>query len=621
MSRGSYPLVLTMALSAPGASHALGLGEIHVDSKLNQPLSAHIDIIGASDAELATLSAAIADRDAFQRFGLDRPAFLNSARFSVARDRQHRPVLGVRSSESFTEPVIDFVIELRWPNGALVREYTLLLDPAGADGSSVPETINVGAADIAPAAVPAMPAAEASADAQVAAVAPAAQSRAVKPAAAADVTSPAGTYSVRPRDTLHAIARRLGARSQTDARRMMMVLFELNPQSFDGNINRLHRGAELRIPTAKQLAQGSTQDIEREFRAQMRTWRLAGRPEGAATLAATPASSQAATAPPAADEPSQIDALNQRIESLQRSVIEVQQQIERDDARLHELRRRTQAAARGTPHAPMTGAMQPATNIVAHIAAGGGIATLLLGALVFWRFRRRQPDHPGSGAPSVAATGDDTHVEPALNLTVSAASPATAAPASPQAQAPQTAAPYTAAPATPAVPAERRSDPRPISSIARDLEETIVIESSLEDAVVDTESTAKLKQDEHLAELEITAQHVLIEGELNSGPRSAPFVERRRSVVDILRAAIDKEPHRRELKMKLLELYYSTAAANRASFLEVAKMMARDRDMLASSEWEQVMAMGRALMPNEKLFPMDAGEQPGEASNLAESAA
>jgi len=147
-----------------------------------------------------------------------------------------------------------------------------------------------------------------------------------------------------------------------------------------------------------------------------------------------------------------------------------------------------------------------------------------------------------------------------------------------------------------------------------------VIESSLEDAVVDTESTARLKQDENLAELEITAQHVLIEGELNSGPRAAPFVERRRSVVDILRAAIDKEPHRHELKMKLLELYYSTAMANRASFLEVAKMMARDRDMLASSEWEQIMAMGRALLPNEKLFLVNSGE-PGEASNLAESAA
>ena len=68
MSRGSYPLLLTMALSAPGAAQALGLGEIHIDSKLNQPLSAHIDIVGANEAEIAGLHAAVANREVFQRF-------------------------------------------------------------------------------------------------------------------------------------------------------------------------------------------------------------------------------------------------------------------------------------------------------------------------------------------------------------------------------------------------------------------------------------------------------------------------------------------------------------------------------------------------------------------------
>ncbi len=130
MSRGSYPLLLTMALSAPGAANALGLGDIHIDSKLNQPLSAHIDILGATEQELASIRAAVASQELFRQFGSDRPGFLSSAQFQVTRDRQRRPILSVHSSEPFTEPLVSFLIDLRWPNGNLVREYTLLLDPA-----------------------------------------------------------------------------------------------------------------------------------------------------------------------------------------------------------------------------------------------------------------------------------------------------------------------------------------------------------------------------------------------------------------------------------------------------------------------------------------------------------
>jgi Tfp pilus assembly protein FimV len=50
MSNGKNPLMLMMALAMPGASHALGLGDIHVDSELNERLVAEIDLVGATDA-------------------------------------------------------------------------------------------------------------------------------------------------------------------------------------------------------------------------------------------------------------------------------------------------------------------------------------------------------------------------------------------------------------------------------------------------------------------------------------------------------------------------------------------------------------------------------------------
>src|SRR5271170_7315149 len=131
MSSGKNPLVLMMALSMPGAAQALGLGDIHVYSGLNERLAAEIDIVGATPLELAELKAAVANRDTFLHYGAERPAFLASTTFKVAQDTHGRPVLAVRSTESFTEPVVNFLVDLNWRNGQLIRQYTLLLDPPG----------------------------------------------------------------------------------------------------------------------------------------------------------------------------------------------------------------------------------------------------------------------------------------------------------------------------------------------------------------------------------------------------------------------------------------------------------------------------------------------------------
>src|SRR6185437_14486100 len=130
MSSGKNPLMLMMALTMPGAAHALGLGDIHVDSALNERLVAQIDIVGATALELSDLRASVANRETFLRYGVDRPAFLTSAVFKVTEDSRGRPVLSVRSTEAFNEPVVNFLVDLHWQNGELVRQYTLLLDPA-----------------------------------------------------------------------------------------------------------------------------------------------------------------------------------------------------------------------------------------------------------------------------------------------------------------------------------------------------------------------------------------------------------------------------------------------------------------------------------------------------------
>src|SRR5271170_4763686 len=131
MPRILGPKLLLLSLALPSASLALGLGDIHIESALGRPLIAQIDLVGATPDELTRLSAAIANDEIFERYGLERPSYVASTAVKVSKDSQGRAVLVLHSIESFVEPVVTFLVDLQSPNGELIREYTILLDPVG----------------------------------------------------------------------------------------------------------------------------------------------------------------------------------------------------------------------------------------------------------------------------------------------------------------------------------------------------------------------------------------------------------------------------------------------------------------------------------------------------------
>ena len=128
MKRAVRRALLLSALAAPSALYALGLGEIRLNSALNQPFDAEIELVSAAPDDLSALSATLASGEAFQRYGLDRPAFLSEFTFRVARSGG-RDVLRVTSPRPVTEPFVTLLVEASWPRGRLLREYTVLLDP------------------------------------------------------------------------------------------------------------------------------------------------------------------------------------------------------------------------------------------------------------------------------------------------------------------------------------------------------------------------------------------------------------------------------------------------------------------------------------------------------------
>ncbi|HDN27231.1 MAG TPA: LysM peptidoglycan-binding domain-containing protein, partial [Thioploca sp.] len=111
--------------------HALGLSHIQVYSKLNEPLNAKINVLSIPRGTARTVKAELASARAFRRAGIDRPYVLTLLEFKVKPIDEDKTsaIIGVSTQQPFTEPFANFLVEVIWPGGRILREYTVLLDP------------------------------------------------------------------------------------------------------------------------------------------------------------------------------------------------------------------------------------------------------------------------------------------------------------------------------------------------------------------------------------------------------------------------------------------------------------------------------------------------------------
>jgi FimV-like protein len=112
---------------------ALGLGEITLHSALNQPLRADIALEDAAGLEEGDLSVSLATADEFSRAGVERVFFLNDLKFTPIL-KGNRSLIRVSSNKVVNEPFLNFLVQLNQPNGRVLREYTVLIDPPGSPG-------------------------------------------------------------------------------------------------------------------------------------------------------------------------------------------------------------------------------------------------------------------------------------------------------------------------------------------------------------------------------------------------------------------------------------------------------------------------------------------------------
>jgi len=601
MSRIPASTTIALAVMLPTCAAALGLGEIQARSYLNQPLAAEIPVTADVADELAGLTVTLASPETFSQYGLPRPTFLGDLRFTVT-EGSGGGVIRVTSTRPVAEPFVSLLLDVRWAQGRLLREFTVLLDPPDfASAAAVEQSVETPVA--APAepvrAVPAVSPPPASGES--APVPPPAQAAAPRP-------GPADTHLVARNETLWGIAEQYRP-DGADINQMMVSIYRANPEAFAGNINRLRAGAVLRIPEGSSVQGLGRADAATEVGRQNREWRGA-----AGTAAEAPARLELVPPPETAPATPPGETAARKDEALQAELEESRRQIQVRDAELKALRDRVAALegevaveAEPAPTAPPvappadegvtaeTPAEAPAETPIERPAEtappaavaqpaparptpekGPGLfsrigdlllspwlwipaALVLVGALFVAR-RRSGAEEPGTWTPPATRTGatrDAAEAGSASSTMIVHEEPARASGRF-----------------------ERRALARGDDELP--LERTI-----------STDAPVNLDQADPLAEADFHMAYGLYD-----------------QAADLLTAAVGREPGRRDLRLKLLDVFF--VWENRDGFLKEARALRERIGNDADPDWKRVLIMGKQLCPNEALFAGAAAQEAAE---------
>ncbi len=234
-------VLVTVLVTFSLGVRALGLGEIKLKSGLNQPLKAEIELFSPEGMSEFEVAASLASMTEFEKAGIDYFGYLKNIRFKTIKGPNDTLKIEVTTRQPVKEPFLNFLVELNWPKGRMLREYTLLLDPpifAENKASTVDQATS------APAQVQARPTQT---------------TRAYQPET---TSSPSDTpvfsgesYGpVGEAETLWRIATKVRPSGAT-IHQTLVALYRANPQAFvNKDINLLKKGAVLTVPGGSEIA-------------------------------------------------------------------------------------------------------------------------------------------------------------------------------------------------------------------------------------------------------------------------------------------------------------------------------------------------------------------------------
>ena len=260
-------ILVLLVLWSPLAVHALGLGEIDTHSALNQPLQAEIELLSVRPDEIDSIVAKLASNATFEQAGVERISALSNLRFKVEQKPNGDHYIRVYTQELIKEPFLNFLIEVNWSAGHLLREYTVLLDPPVLTNASPPR-IQTPTAKVTPAPQPDAVTGTAQSTPDVAPPSPVAPDTTTAP-----TPRESNAELVRVNDTLWSVTQRLRPNAAISPQQMMLALLKANPEAFVGNnVNNLKAGQRLHVPDTGEITLISQDDALREIKRQHALW-------------------------------------------------------------------------------------------------------------------------------------------------------------------------------------------------------------------------------------------------------------------------------------------------------------------------------------------------------------
>jgi pilus assembly protein FimV len=267
-----FAAVMLGCLASP--AYGLGLGELELKSALNQQFSAEIELTNVRGLDVEEIIPNLGSQEDFDRVGVERNYLLTDLRFKVAPNENGEMTIYVTSSKPVIEPFLNFIVEVLWPTGRILREYTVLLDPPvfgdqaieSVQPSETKSQTNSRPAAAQPIAVALLPASQP--------VAPSERRPEPQPTTSGRSGSSgdvSGTeYGMTGQgDTLWKIALRVRPNDSVSVQQTMLALQRANPEAFiNNNINLLKAGYVLRIPDVREIRAETVASAVQEVRIQ-----------------------------------------------------------------------------------------------------------------------------------------------------------------------------------------------------------------------------------------------------------------------------------------------------------------------------------------------------------------
>jgi pilus assembly protein FimV len=604
----------------PLAANALGLGEIKLNSALNQPLDAEIPIVGASADEINSLQIKVADPAQFKQAGIPMAATLSQLQFKIVQGANGAASIHITTIAPMREPFLDFLADATWDDGELIREYTVFINPPNFETTTQPTQAPAAATT----STPAQPAASAPVGTTAAPAPAAAPSPTPAPAVTPPPTPPqpvptvtavtptvvasnsplGGNYGpIHRGETLSQIALNMRPQGVT-LNQMMIAIYRANPEVFMHNINLMKAGYVLRVPTLADIQAVRVAEANSEVRTQIASWRAS---RGLAS-AHKPASSTS--------EPSlQLVAPSSAAQTTENQVPGTGQSAETGSA--------------------TTGAKAAATQSEAQSTGAGATSTSSNAPIAIASNNMSAVQQQASKQNKQAAEAKTTPLSPEKSTVVKPLSKHKITPVKPAAASggllDTLLSPYVIIPVIIIVllliigiiikrrraaeeivskPVKIRQSPtadedwgqeekaglKDVTNLDSD-EGAVGGGSASEAAMGSTASrmnTTNLKLDESdpMAEADFHMAYGLYD-----------------QAADVLNKALRQDPSRRDLKMKLLEVYFT--AGDRANFVDTARGLRQEMGALPDKDWENIAIMGRQVAPEEPLFAGDNTAAPG----------